>query len=222
MRHPCDILGEAGLRFFGQISASISHELKNVLSIINENAGLLEDLALMAETQGGLDPTRVQLTTRRIQEQVKRADAVIRNLNCFSHSVDSPLRSVDLHPFLQCLVALTRRLSDMRGVKVVHGPSGPAITLVSSPFFLKVLLWHLLDLSMGMVDERKTVLLQAAGSNGAHGVEIRFSQLATSALDGNGFHDEAQAALIDALDAQVAFHPGDIVLALPTGGLDDT
>ena len=35
---------DGGLFFFGKMSASISHELKNVLAIINENAGLAEDL----------------------------------------------------------------------------------------------------------------------------------------------------------------------------------
>jgi hypothetical protein len=29
---------EEGLKFFGRISTSISHELKNALAIINENA----------------------------------------------------------------------------------------------------------------------------------------------------------------------------------------
>jgi len=37
------------LRFFGKIVASISHEIKNVMAIINEKAGLIKDLTLMAE-----------------------------------------------------------------------------------------------------------------------------------------------------------------------------
>ena len=40
---------ETGLQFFGKMTASISHEIKNVLAIINENAGLLEDLALLSD-----------------------------------------------------------------------------------------------------------------------------------------------------------------------------
>ena len=32
-----DIIGGEGLQFFGKMSASISHEIKNVLAIINEN-----------------------------------------------------------------------------------------------------------------------------------------------------------------------------------------
>ena len=32
-----DIMAETGLQFFGRMSASISHEIKNVLAIVNEN-----------------------------------------------------------------------------------------------------------------------------------------------------------------------------------------
>ena len=33
-----------GLRFFGKVNASISHEIRNALAVINENAGLIKDL----------------------------------------------------------------------------------------------------------------------------------------------------------------------------------
>ena len=41
-----DSASELGLDFFGNMTASISHELKNALAIVNENAGLLGDLRL--------------------------------------------------------------------------------------------------------------------------------------------------------------------------------
>ena len=37
------MIAREGFQFFGKMSASISHEIKNALAIINENAGLLED-----------------------------------------------------------------------------------------------------------------------------------------------------------------------------------
>ena len=49
MTSASDGIGRLQLRYFGQVSASISHELKNVLAILNENAGLLQDYAAMAE-----------------------------------------------------------------------------------------------------------------------------------------------------------------------------
>ncbi len=45
---------------FSRISAAVSHEIKNTLSIINENAGLLSDLALMAGEDGGVPTGHLQ------------------------------------------------------------------------------------------------------------------------------------------------------------------
>ena len=43
------------LRFFGKMNASISHELRNALAVINENAGLIKDLMIMTEKGHPLD-----------------------------------------------------------------------------------------------------------------------------------------------------------------------
>jgi len=57
---------ETGLQFFGKMTASISHEIKNVLAIINENAGLLEDLALMADGGAEIEPQRLKICPGRL------------------------------------------------------------------------------------------------------------------------------------------------------------
>ena len=41
--------GRESLQFFGKISASVSHEIKNVFAVINEAAGLLEDFTIMVD-----------------------------------------------------------------------------------------------------------------------------------------------------------------------------
>ena len=69
-----DIITETGLQFFGSISASISHELKNVLAIVNENAGLLEDFTLMADRGKPIDPARLKIMAAAVKRQVGRAD----------------------------------------------------------------------------------------------------------------------------------------------------
>ena len=55
-----EMIAPEGFRFFGKMSASISHEIKNALAIINENAGLLEDLTLLAEQGRPTDPERLK------------------------------------------------------------------------------------------------------------------------------------------------------------------
>jgi hypothetical protein len=56
MREKLDPIAETGLQFYGKITASVSHEIKNVLAIINENAGLLEDFTFMADRGKPIDP----------------------------------------------------------------------------------------------------------------------------------------------------------------------
>ena len=50
---------EQGLRFFSATTASLSHELKNALAIIKENAGLLTDYMAMFEKGSPVAPDRL-------------------------------------------------------------------------------------------------------------------------------------------------------------------
>ncbi len=43
MNSPIEFQNNEDLVFFGKVNASISHELKNILAIISEAAGLLND-----------------------------------------------------------------------------------------------------------------------------------------------------------------------------------
>ncbi|MCJ7596564.1 MAG: sensor histidine kinase, partial [Desulfobacterales bacterium] len=85
MTYRLDVIGEAGLQFFGKISASISHEIKNVMAIITESAGLMEDLTVLAEKGMPIDPQRLKTHAGKIMTQIRRADEIIKNMNRFSH-----------------------------------------------------------------------------------------------------------------------------------------
>ena len=101
-----DILTETGLQFFGRISASISHEIKNVLAIINENAGLLEDLTFMANKGKPIDPDRLKRMAATVQKQIGRGDEILKNMNRFAHSIDETVAEVDLNQTIELIIAL--------------------------------------------------------------------------------------------------------------------
>jgi len=128
-----------GLQFFGRVSASVSHEIKNVFAVINEAAGLIEDFTLMAEKGMPLDPERLKKAANAIQGQVRRGDGIVKNMNAFSHSIDEPVRETDLVRTLDLTVALATRLADMRQVKLSIGDVEPA-SLVGNQFELMRLL----------------------------------------------------------------------------------
>ena len=81
-----------GLQFFGKMTASISHEIKNVMAIINESAGLLEDYGMMADKGIPIDPEKLKVVSGRVSKQIHRAEGIIRNMNSLAHSVDESTR----------------------------------------------------------------------------------------------------------------------------------
>jgi len=127
------------LRFFGQVSASVSHEIKNVLAVINEAAGLIDDFTLMVEKGMPLDPDRLKRAVKSIQGQVQRGDGIIKNINSLAHSTDEEDQETDLVKTLELITALSTRMADMKQVGIEVGECEPVAFRVN-PFGLMRLL----------------------------------------------------------------------------------
>lgn len=140
MKSQLDDANGLGLQFFGSMTASISHELKNALAIVNENAGLLGDLVHLAAKGRPLDPTRLNTVADKIRQQVQRADTIIKRLNQFAHSAYDPPVLMDLHEVLDYTIALTARLAAMKNITITVARSGEVRALMA-PFPLENLLW---------------------------------------------------------------------------------
>lgn len=204
-----------GLRFFGRMSAAISHDLKNTLSIMNESAGLIEDLALMAENKGRpLDPQRIHQLGATIKRQIQRNDGIVRNMNQFAHSVDHSFKEIGLTANLQMLSTICRRLTDARGVAVAVTPSDPDIGIVTRPFHLLHLVWLLLAWAMDHVDEGKRLSLQARSVQDHVHLECRGIAGATAAA---AFPPDPWTELLELLAARVEMDTAQqaIVAVLP-------
>jgi signal transduction histidine kinase len=106
------------VQVFAKISAAISHEIKNTLSIINENAGLLNDYAQMAEQTGGLPLDRILSITEAIEKQVVRSNIIMKNLNRFAHSGDTSLAQANLKETLSLVVELSSRQAAMKEIGI--------------------------------------------------------------------------------------------------------
>jgi len=200
-----EVIGETGLQFFGKMSASISHEIKNVMDIINENAGLLEDFTVMAEKGVPIDPQRLRTQASRIMKQIRRGEDIIKGMNRFAHSADEPLRQVDLNDTLGLMCTLSGRFASMRGVTLELEPPTTQVPIATNPFFLQNLIWLCLDFAMGCAGSGKTVFLKAEKIEG--GAKIRFSKLQDLAKAETGsFPGEREKALLQALKGDLVIH----------------
>ena len=207
---------ESELRYFGKMTASISHEIKNVMAIINESAGLLEDYSLMAEKGMPVDPERLKVVSDRVATQIRRADMITKNLNNLAHSVDDFKKSVGIREILELAMGLTGRFADMRSVKLDFQPADDFPTVMTSPFHLLNLIWHVLDFAMDAAGTGKTVGLTF--ERGATSVSIRFTGMeALANAPENVYSTEKDAALLHILGAEIHQdgEKGEIILVLP-------
>ena len=202
MNHRSDGETGAGLQFFGKMTASISHEIKNVMAIINESAGLLEDYTIMAEKGIPIDPEKLKAVSQRVSKQIRRADGITRNMNSLAHSVDDFHKSVGLRETLELSVGLSLRLADMKSVKLdLQLPQDP-VTIITSPFHLLNLLWQVVDFAMGASGGGKT--LRFTYETGPDSVKIRVTGLETlSNLSEDAFPTEKEKALLQTLGGAI-------------------
>ncbi len=154
-----DALGEAGLRFFGKVSASISHEIKNVLAIINENTGLLEDLSFAAKKGSAIDPERLNKACLQFTKQIQRADTIMKNMSLFAHSVDLFDGQVNLHELTVLVANLAGRPAAMRKLTLLVEPPLTPTIFSGNPFLLQNLIWLCLEFTFGAAAAGSTLLL---------------------------------------------------------------
>jgi signal transduction histidine kinase len=212
-----DIVGLSGIKFFGKMSASISHDLKNVLAVINENAGLLEDFCFMAEKGKSLEPARLKRLAEDVKNQIRRGDRIITSMNTFAHSADSESVTIDLRELSGLLVELSLRYASMRGVSLEKEPASDSIMVTTFPFVLLNLLWCCLDYAMSAAGPGKTVALEAQKTT--DGAWLKFRKLAGLDTVKVSFPTEPENALMRVLDAQIRLDPdsGEVALGLPFG-----
>jgi signal transduction histidine kinase len=164
-----DTIGESGLQFYSKVSAAISHDIKNALAIINENAGLMDDFTLMANQGVPIDPERLKALSAMITKQVGRANEIATHISRIAHSLDKPVDVVDLNETLRLLATLTSRLSQMRNVTTDIGELSHAVKVETAPFFLMTLLWRLLDCATAAGE---VTSIAVAAENRADGARI--------------------------------------------------
>jgi len=207
---------DTGLTFYSRVSASISHELKNALAVINESAGFLEDVTLMVQKGVPLDPNRLGTLAGAILKQVQRSNTIIKNMNRLAHSLDEKQAVVDLSSLVELMLHVSERTAVTRGVKITGAFSEAPISITTHPFYLETLIWLLLELSMNLCGEKKAVSVGVAAADA--GARIEFSGLA--ALTGpaaDQFFAGRSAPLLDALGAGLALMEGEgrLVVSLP-------
>jgi signal transduction histidine kinase len=161
MSRTIDFDNNDDLAFFGKVNASISHELKNILAIISEAAGLLQDLTEMAAQEKKIEVEMLKTCSQDIVEEIQRGFTTIKQMNKFSHSVDDPAKKVNLLDVVDLMIGLAKFLSFAS--KVRFDPPPETVPMVMTcPIRLQNLIYRALVFAF-----------ESAGPDGEIGVAIQ-------------------------------------------------
>ncbi|MGD8395976.1 MAG: hypothetical protein PVF43_10910 [Candidatus Eiseniibacteriota bacterium] len=155
--HPERRVFEQGLGFFGAITASLSHEMNNVLAIVNELSGLQDDCLVAAERGRPLDPARLRSVAGRIAEQVERGKSFVKQLNGFAHCIDRPGVMLDVQEQVEAVTALCQRFARLRRLTLAARPATSTCHVVGCAFELQHLLYRAIEHGLAQSAEGESI-----------------------------------------------------------------
>ncbi len=199
MNNAIEIQHDQNLAFFGKINADISHELKNILAIISETAGLLNDLTVLVEKGKKIDLDMFRTCSQDIEEEIQRGFATVRQMNTFSHSVDTSVKSVNLLDVLKLMINIAGFLSYACKIRV-NPPQDAELMILTSPFKLQQLIHEAIVFAFKTTKPEAEIQISVYPEKNGN-VRITFSDLGE--LYDEKFSVDKTFAIAASIDAKV-------------------
>lgn len=158
--------------FMGKITSNMTHEIRNVLAIIKESAGLMEDVMLLAKGDPLQQADRFKRMISKILDQVDRGTLLAAELSRFAHSTDTTHAAIEVNDMLEHLVALTRRFARNRLVELGARRSHTTCTLVGDPLKIQMAVFAAIDAVLPLAPSVTTIVLQPKAEQDTVCVEV--------------------------------------------------
>ncbi len=160
------------LAFFGRIGADVSHELRNVLSIVGEHAGLLDDLLAMATRRKPLDAERVKKIASSITRQVQNGTGILDRLSTFAHAAEHPNVSFDLTALTGNMSSLAQRRVTLAGCRLDANLPREAIPVRGNPFSVQHALFAALMLILESAESGATITIDLVSQASSAAISV--------------------------------------------------
>jgi C4-dicarboxylate-specific signal transduction histidine kinase len=145
-------LREQELAFFGRMGADVSHEMRNVLSIIGEHAGLLGDLIAVSKGGKRFDVEKLKKVSASILRQVEKGTGTMARFSRFAHAADEPTAGCDLAAVGRNTAALLQRRVALTGCRLEMEIPDETVDVGASPFSVQHALFSALEVVLESVE----------------------------------------------------------------------
>ena len=190
---------DRGAAFVAQVTGGTTHEIRNILAIVKESAGLIEDLIHAFNKRGSLDQEKLMRSLGRIDAQVARGTELVANLNRFSHVLDPVQDPIDVRREIQQVVSLSLFRARRRRHLLELEPGGQNLTVAVDPFRFEMSIFAAVGCCMDQLPEGSTVSIRTGRRDGRPIVEFAGQGGDEAALP-NPTHASGWSQLIELAD----------------------
>ncbi|MFP4158776.1 MAG: hypothetical protein ACLFQ9_04890 [Desulfobacterales bacterium] len=164
---------EKTMAFFGKMTANLTHEFKNILAIIQESAGLMEDIMAISPLSREKYQDRFNNSMATIKNQLHRGMQLASRFNKFAHAPDQTHAQMDLDETVDHFCTLTERFARLKHISLQAGKgSPPGANLTTNPVLLYMALFYSLESCLSVLPANSAISIAPAETNGKQAVEI--------------------------------------------------
>jgi len=158
--------------FVAEVTAGTTHEIRNILAIVKESAGLIEDLINAFNKRGSLDQEKLMRSLGRIDAQVARGTELLSNLSRFAHSLDDTQDAIDVTREIQQVASLCQFRARRRRHLLQVEPGGQNPKVVANPFRFQMSLFAAVGCCLEQLPEGSTVSISTGRKDDRPTVEF--------------------------------------------------
>jgi C4-dicarboxylate-specific signal transduction histidine kinase len=148
--------------FVAKIAASATHEIRNVLAIIKESAGLVGDVIQSQGGRAAVSPDKVVRAIDRIDAQVSRGAEILTYLNRFAQSLDRAQGENSLNQEVQQAAFLSERFARQGRHQVQVQVADQDMSVGANPLWLQMALFVAVECSLDQLPEASTVTIRTS------------------------------------------------------------
>lgn len=189
------------LQFFGKITANVTHELNNVLGLVDQTTGLVDDLIAAGKVGDPEVAAKLARLAERLHSHCRRGVEWVKRLNTFAHTVDEPHRQFDLKEVVENLTALCRRVAAMHKLELSWADSAESVPFMGNPFLVQSAVFQMLLAAMEQAPAGSVLTVRVG-----RGEEDTWAAVQWEKAPGQTF---ARGAPIETAAGEVQFNTGD-------------
>lgn len=142
----------AEIAFIVTLTADATHELNNILAIIRESAGLVQDLMNAAELVRPERKATAQNCLDTIEQRIEKGIQLLKDLNRLAHDPDQTIARIDVVETVRRLIRLCQRSAGQKQTRLVLKNTTANPTLTCNPLLFQTALYTSLQICQQSLD----------------------------------------------------------------------